>query len=477
MNIIERVKRWFNMRFLSQARQEFSIKPATSAATEHLINRCMNIYQGSPDWLSAEIKTVNFAQAICSEVARLTTMAIHIEVEGADEAGSRAEWMDKQINAIFFQLRHWVENGCAYGTIILKPTLDDVVVFTPDRFVITEEHNGQIRGIVFHSQVQSPNGEKYYNRLEYHRFNEDGSNKYAVDNRCFIGETSNDAGKPINIDLTPWAGMAEHIEIDNLEKPLFGVLRTPAANNVDANSSLGMPIFANAIEELKDLDIAYSRNAAEIKQSKRTVLMDADKLTSGGKPSPTSWAAKRQNMELPEFVNTVEGASDGSGFYREINPTLNTSMRLVGINNLLSQIGFKCGFANGYFVFNEKSGFATATQVEADQQRTVQLVKDMRDKLEDCINGLCYALDKMADLYDLAPVGEYEIKYDFGDILYSYEADKATWWNYVIQGKMPVWKYFEKFEGMTEEEAKALVAEANQTSAETQQLFAAVGNE
>lgn len=233
-----------------------------------------------------------------------------------------------------------------------------------------------------------------------------------------------------------------------------------------------MPLFANAIEELKDLDIAYSRNALEVEQSRRTVLMDSDKLVTGKE----TWNAKQRKMKLPKFVKIVEG--DGaSNFYQEINPTLNTPVRIDGINTLLSQIGFKCGFSNGYFVFNETSGFATATQVEADQQRTVQLVKDVRDKLEDCINGLAYAIDKLADLYDLAPLGEWEIKFDFGDILYSYEADKATWWNYVVQGKMPAWKYFEKFEGMTEEDAKALLAEATQSNIETQQLFAAVGNE
>ena len=181
-------------------------------------------------------------------------------------------------------------------------------------------------------------------------------------------------------------------------------------------------------------------------------------------------------MKLPRYVNNVEG--DGSNtFYQEINPSLFTEQRITGINNLLSQIGFKCGFSNGYFVFNEKNGFATATQVEADQQRTVQLVKDMRDKLESALEDLCYALDKFADLYSYAPVGTWELKFDFGDILYSYEEDKATWWNYVLQGMIPAWKYLEKFEGMTKDEAIELMQEAAEAKVETQQLFARVGNE
>ena len=102
----------------------------------------------------------------------------------------------------------------------------------------------------------------------------------------------------------------------------------------------------------------------------------------------------------------------------------------------------------------------TATQVEADDRRTIQYIKDVRDKLEDCLNGVIYALNVFADLYSLSPVGAYEINYDFGDITYNYQEDKATWWNYVVQRKVPAWLYFVKFEGMTEEEARAMVKEA-----------------
>lgn len=466
------------MVLLGKAKEEFNIKPVTSAPTEALVNRCVNIYNGTPDWLEDGVRTVNFAESVCSEVARLTTLGIHLAVDGSDIQGSRAEYIDKQINKVFYRLREWVEYGCAYGTIILKPSNDEVQVVTPEDFVITETKNGKILGVVFHDCEQSPDGKKWYNRLEYHRFLENGL--YAVDNKCYVGSSRNDAGTPLPIEKSPWNGLLEHVEIENIEKPLFGVLRTPSANNKEVNSPLGMPIFSKAIEELKDLDVAYSRNNEEIYDSRRTLLIDADRLTVGdGKAAndPNAWERRKQQLKLPRYASIVGGSANDTDYYHEINPTLNTSARLEGINSLLSQIGFKCGFSNGAFVFNEKTGVITATQVEADQQRTIQLIKDVRDKLEDALTDLCDALSKFADLYDYAPVGTYELKFDFGDITYSYEEDKATWWNYVQQGKMPAWKYFVKFEGMTEEEAKELLLEAQTNNAEAQQLFASVRNE
>ena len=74
---------------------------------------------------------------------------------------------------------------------------------------------------------------------------------------------------------------------------------------------------------------------------------------------------QREEMKLPHYVKNVFG-SDSKDFYQEINPQLNTEERLSGINALLSQIGYKVGYSNGYFVFNEKTGMVTATQVEAD---------------------------------------------------------------------------------------------------------------
>ena len=73
---------------------------------------------------------------------------------------------------------------------------------------------------------------------------------------------------------------------------------------------------------------------------------------------------------------------------------------------------------------------------------------------------LVYALNVFADLYGLAPAGTYELALDFGDITYNRDEDRARWWGYVTQGKVPAWRYFVKFEGMTEEDAKAMVAEA-----------------
>lgn len=455
MSILTTLKGWFSMLRKSRTKEEFNIEPITSEQMEAWVNECINIYQGNPSWLDPEdgIDTVNFAKAICSEVAKLTMLGAKINTGSS----ARAEWLKKQVDRAYPQLRHWVEYGCVSGTVLLKPNSDTIDLYQFGQYEVTHITNGEIDGAVFYN-VQRV-GDDWYKRLEYHRFEGD---TYCVTNKCFIGASENDDGKPIDISLTPWADLMEEAYIQNVDKPLFGVFRTPQANNIAPNSPYGLPIFSEAVQELRDLDIAYSRNANEIQDSKRTVLLDSDLMMESGQKLTRNAHAlemKRKSLGLPDMVKNVTG-NGSETFYQEINPTLNTDVRLTGINDLRNQIGYKVGFANGHFDLSKSSGLHTATEVEADQQRTIQFIKDVRDKLENCLGGVVYALNVFADLYKLAPAGAYELICDFGDITYNLDEDRARWLSYVQMNMASKEAYLMKFEGMTKEEARAMVEEA-----------------
>jgi len=451
------------MIFKNRAEEDFQVKEITSRQMKDVISRCADMYRGVPYWVSAEdnIKTINFAKSVCSEIARLATLGIKIQIGG----GKRGTWLQEQIDKVYFNLRYWVEYGCAYGTVIIKPNNEGFDIFTPFNSLITKvDGNNNITGIVFLDTYTE--NDKHYSRLEYHEFVEEQENgktvyPYYIENKTYVSKSSNSIGDPIPITQTKWANLAPIKRIlkensERLDGPMFGVLRTPQANNVDISSPLGLPVFAEAIEEMKDLDIAYSRNAGEIFDSEKIVLADDRLMCDSGKNLKTRGVA---DVKLPHYVKNVFGNSPEE-FYREINPQLNTDIRLSGINALLSQIGYKCGFSNGYFVFNEKSNMATATQVEADDRRTIQLIKDVRDKLESCLNGAIYAMNVYADLYDFAPIGTYKVVYDFGDITYNREEDRARAYQLTLQGFYTKEYYLEKYEGFTPEDAAKMVAAA-----------------
>lgn len=449
MGVINTIKRWISMLFEKDIEEQFGVTDITSPEMRITIEKCGRIYRGRPPWIDKEdeVKTINFAKVICSETARLTTLAISIDFDG----GARGQWLQSQFDGSYFKLRHWVEYGNAYGTVILKPNGEGIDIFLPGQFIVTStDARGNIDGIVFKDTYEE--NEFCYTKYEYHRFIDE---YYVITNKAFRSTSQTDKGVKISLEKTKWKGIQPEVTLGDVEAPLFGVYTTAEANNIDIDSPLGMPQFKEGIEELKDLDVAYSRHVEEMFDSKRLIFVD-DRVTMA---VGQNLKKERSGIKLPKFIKNVFG-NDKKEFYQEVTPQLNPEQRIAGINNILDFIGYKAGYSNGYFRFDGKTGMVTATQVEADDRRTIQLIKDHRDRLEDCIKGVTYALNVFADLYKIAPVGRYEVNLDFGDITYNHEEDKLTWWKYRIQNDIPAWYYYVKFEGMTEEDAKKLIKEA-----------------
>lgn len=73
------------MIFKRQAENDFDVESIVSPEMEKSIDQCAKIYHGQPEWLDDDegIKTINFAKALCSETARLTTLGIGIHLEGS----------------------------------------------------------------------------------------------------------------------------------------------------------------------------------------------------------------------------------------------------------------------------------------------------------------------------------------------------------------------------------------------------------
>lgn len=463
MSVISWIKGVIQKMFGTDIKAQFGAEAVASSEMTAAVCRWMNVYQGLPGWTDDEIKTINFAKTICSETARLTTLAIGINISGS----TRASWLQEQVNRTLRpRLRWWVEYGCAGGTVIFKPNGQGIDVVTPDRFIITEYDSAKkITGIVFQDTYTA--GKDIYSKLEYHRFE---GNTYRVSTKAFRSQSKDVLGTEIPLTQTRWAEIQPEAGISTVDGKgirhmLFGVLTMPEANNIDLDSPLGMSLFSGAMEELKDLDIAYSRNAWELDNSNSIELID-DALIMSGNPKKKK---ARTRFALPSHVHNITGNNAGD-FYQSVDRPLKTDMRKIGINQQLSFIGYKCGYSNGYFVFDEKTGMATATQVESDDRRTIQLIKDIRDQLQSALDDTIYAMGVFADLYGLAPTGTYETAYDFGDITYNEDEDRSRNYQLMIQGIIPKWYYLMKWEGFSEADARKIAKEAQ--TPEREGLFA-----
>lgn len=449
--------------FQREAQDCFKVSSIVSANMQHEEIRWHNTYTGRPEWVchkeGMELETINFSKTLCNETAKLATLALGITVEGS----ARAEWLQKQIDRYIAKLKlDKVEYACAMGYIVIKPNGSSLDYVLPGDFVPTEtDDDGKICAGIFIDRLKR--GEKFHTRLEYHRFADTERRIYLITNKTFVSDAQGTLGRETDIEKSPWASLLPEAGIEGIDRPMFAVFGMPIANNIDIGSSIPVSIFCNAMTELKRLDIASQRMADEIDDSKKLVIV-GDSFTAGLGAKINSFIDKlfdRQGNELPRYVRAVPG-NDAGDDYHEINPQMNTEQRMTGINHFLDSVGVKCGFSSGQFVMNGRSGHVTATQVEADDRETIQTIKNIRDALQTASDDIIYILDKWADLYDLTPPGSYKVTYSFGDITYNEDEDRARNWQYVQAGKYPTWRYYNRFEGMSEEEAKAAVEEAKE---------------
>lgn len=443
----------------------FGVELISSPEMDKALKSWDRISTGKPPWKNAEndVETINLAKHISDTRARLTTLDIGIAISGS----ARAAYLQSLADDLLRWLPDRVADADRLGGMVVKWNGETWDFVLPGNFGVTaKDANGEIAGAIFAAHAVQKG--VHYTRLEYHRFERDQI--YRVTNKAFrnqIGAAGGAVlGQEVRLDqVDRWAHLAPEVSIANLNAPLFGVYRVPGSNTIDPASPLGLSVFANALPELKAIDVAVSRKNAEVEDSKHITFVGQSLIQN----------AQNRHIELPRFVKGLGmGLNDTeTSAVHEHVPTMLTDQRITDINFNLSLAGIKCGFSEGVFVLNGQTGMMTATQVEADDRDTIQTIKADRDALKEAIKQALAGADALTTLYNRAPLGEYEVNFNFGDITYSYAEDKAAWRAYVMQGWVPKWLYFVKFEGMSEEEAKAVTTEADTSAVEKATLFGA----
>lgn len=478
MNIFTRVKEFIMNLFKISAEKEFNVDIISSDLMEIAQIEWQNIIKGRPYWTCETVRTINFAKFLCYYTSKKTCLDLNVTISGSD----RADYINQCIAAMIQKsIRDKVEDACGMGGIILKPSgtynpagaIDYVM---PGSFAVTEKNsNGDILGVIFiDRQIK---GDDYYTRLEYQHFissiSEDGENTgrtYMIENKAFKSKGSDSLGRSIALTEVPeWKNIPESINISNVEKPLFGYFKMPYNNTIDYASPEGVSVFANCIEELKNLDVAWSRKDDEVFDSQHITFIDENALMKRDKDT-----GDKKRVELPRFVKGLKHGVDVASTVDEHIPTMLTEQRVADINSILSMISTKAGFSQGQFVLDRKTGNTTATEIESDDSETVETITDIRTALKTAIKDLAYALDKYCDVFFNLPSGyvnaldenvaDEDIFY-FKDLLASFEQDRQRAYQLMIQGVYSKRKYLKEYEGFNDKEIDEMFAERDEENA------------
>ena len=242
----------------------------------------------------------------------------------------------------------------------------------------------------------------------------------------------------------------------------FQIIQPNIANNVDLSSPLGISIFANAIDTLQGVDLAYDGFCEEMRIGKAKVFIDK-KLTR--------YDEKGEKILFDVNQTGFYYIGDGNQEKQPLtiyNPALRTDGYFNGINNALNLLSSKVGFGSNHYRF-DNGGISTATQVISENSDMFRALKKHEILLQEAIIGVCKALmyinnNFTNNTYKFDLNGNLEVKFD-DSIIEDKEAQKMSDRQDVNMNIMSKIQYRMKWYNEDEETAKKEIEKIKEENA------------
>ena len=303
--------------------------------------------------------------------------------------------------------------------------------------------NGYISECAFSSEVTREGKDYLY--LQIHRREDNGN--YVIENRIYRYDNEQLADEQL-VNVKGFENIPPVVHTGS-DKRQFVIDRPNIANNINYLLPTGIAIYANAIDVLQGVDIAYDSYVNEFKLGKKRIMV---------KPSAAQYLDGTPAFDPDDVVFYVmpEDTEDGA-VVTPIDMTLRTAEHNTGIQDQLNILSSKCGFGETYYRFDGGS-VATATQVISENSTMFRTIKKMEIVLEQALVELCRILLRLGNTAMNAALNEdVEISIDFDDsIIEDKQTDFTRDMQLLTAGIMNDWEFRMKW--MNEDEATAKAA-------------------
>lgn len=303
--------------------------------------------------------------------------------------------------------------------------------------------NGYISECAFSSEVTR--GGKDYLYLQIHRREDNGN--YVIENRIYRYDNEQLADEQL-VNVKGFGNIPPVVHTGS-DKRQFVIDRPNIANNINYLLPTGIAVYANAIDVLQGVDIAYDSYVNEFKLGKKRIMV---------KPSAAQYLDGTPAFDPDDVVFYVmpEDTEDGA-VVTPIDMTLRTAEHNTGIQDQLNILSSKCGFGETYYRFDGGS-VATATQVISENSTMFRTIKKMEIVLEQALMELCRILLRLGNTAMNAGLDEdVEISIDFDDsIIEDKQTDFSRDMQLLSAGIINDWEFRMKW--MNEDEATAKAA-------------------
>ncbi len=280
--------------------------------------------------------------------------------------------------------------------------------------------------------------------LSVHQLNDAGN--YVIKNHLFSENNGN---------LTEIKGVEDTInEFDTKSNvKWFAIFKPLITNNLFNNSPFGIPYYANAIDNLKAVDISFDALKNEIADGRKRTFVRADMF---------SYDNGEQRLVFDPNDTTVYQLPDGAtkdDLIQSDSDALRTTEQIDTLNTQLNILGKKCGFGENYYHF-DGTALSTATAVVSSNSKMFRRKKKLEVGYESSIFDLFKAVAYASSTFGQYNINSDGLKITFDDsIVEDKEAESIRARAEVSAGLKSKVEYRMQIFGETEEIAKQKIAE------------------
>lgn len=419
--------------------------------------------------LERKLYSMKMAKKVCEDWASIL-LNEKTEIAVGDKASSEFLQGRKQVAGVLGENDFWskgnelVERAFYSGTgafvlrlinapvntagTILRGTEAHIAISyldAPYIFPISTQ-SGRIAEAAFAS-VQLVHG-KYQIYLEEHTKGKDGL--YIITNELFAYDDGSFRPLPLPDGMAPVIFTGSAI-------PWFSVIEPNISNNLPCSNGMGLSVYANAIDELQNVDIAFNNFVKDFKLGGKKVFYDQSlthRTESGAVITPDDMA-QQLFLTLPAQGQGLDLDAKNAPLH-EYNPALRVDENIKGIQAALDYLSFKCGLGTRFYSFDGGT-IQTATQYTGERQDLVQNANKHYIVVEHALQNLVRGILYIGREFMGQPVDEncdIEIKFEDSYII-DKEQERERDRQDVRDGLMQKWEYRVKWYGESEEEAKA----------------------
>lgn len=361
------------------------------------------------------IEDINFTSIFANKLANYSASDSTADIIGDSK---RKEMLAEVLNLVMNKSKKIIGMQLGYGGVCIVPYINNgKILYTlveQDRLTIDRKDGEKIVGAtLLADQKTLTHGsitETYFRWVNY---------KIENNILTITQKYTDKQGHEIDISNIPeWLSINPVEIITNVDRVLFGYIQSPVNNRI-GNDKYGVPITYGCERTIEEIKECLRQIAREFVLSEKFIGVDAKMFekSQNGKPM------------LPKSGLFKTFKSDEDSFFEEFSPDIRDSSYYNRLEELYSRLEKEIGVSRGVLTDVETT-YATATEIKRAMYDTFTLVSDIRKCFERGVEDFIYACNVLANRYNLSPIGEYELSFNWD---YSLLTDQEIEFQHYIQ--------------------------------------------